>query len=82
MAKKPASKAATESGPKVTIAQTGNVKEVEFKAGLTVKQALAAASISTGSGVEVRLNGAACADQDTTLSANDTILVVGRIRGA
>lgn len=69
--------------PKVTIAQTGNVQEVVFKAGMTVKQALASAGVSVGgSGQEVRLNNQPCADHDTALSAGDQILVVGRVRGA
>ena len=65
----------------ITIAQTGSVSEVEFTEGMTVEQALAASDISVGEGRSVRVNGRE-AGPTATLSANDTILIVGEIRGA
>ena len=68
---------------KVTVAQTGNVQEVNFIEGMTVKQALEAANISAGGrGQQVRLNNTTCGDLDTVLAAGDQVLVVGNIRGA
>lgn len=66
----------------VTVAQTGSVKEVEFAEGMTVAEALTAAGINVGSGMEVRLNGNASEDMETVLESGDNILVVGAIRGA
>lgn len=65
----------------VTVAQTGAVQSVTFKRGMTVDQALEAADVSVGEGREVRVNGAA-AEGSQTLKANDTVLIVGSIRGA
>lgn len=66
---------------KVTIAQTGSVQEVAFKKGMTVAAAIKAAGLSVGRGREVRVNGAAATGKQV-LAANDTILIVGAIRGA
>lgn len=66
----------------VTIAQTGDVKEVAFTEGMTIQSALTTAGVTVGTGREVRLNGATVRDLETALNANDTILIVGRIRGA
>lgn len=66
----------------VTVAQTGAVREIGFTEGMTVQEALTAAEFSISSDLEVRLNGSACADLETALQANDTILIVGSIRGA
>lgn len=78
-----AGKAKKPAGPKVTVAQTGNVKEVNFTEGMTVKQALEAAGVSAGGrGQQVRLNNQACGDLDTVLAAGDQVLVVGNVRGA
>ena len=65
----------------VTIAQTGSVKEVEFTEGMTVQQALDASDITIGSGRSVRVNGRE-RSPDFALRENDTILIVGEIRGA
>ncbi len=73
----------TTAGPKVTVAQTGNVKEVTFTKGMTIKQALGSAGVSAGgTGTQVRLNNQTCTDLDTVLSAGDQVLVVGNVRGA
>lgn len=66
----------------ITIAQTGSVKEVDFKEGMTVGEALAAAEITLPEGMELRLNNAAHDDLDEVLNAGDQILIVGAIRGA
>jgi len=65
----------------ITVAQTGAVQSVTFKRGMTVAAALTAASITVDRGREVRINGAS-ADSETVLKANDTVLIVGSIRGA
>ena len=68
--------------PIVTVAQTGNVQEIEFSEGMTVGDALSKSGIELGSSMQLRLNGAAHDDMDEVLSAGDQILVVGAIRGA
>ena len=65
----------------ITIAQTGEVKEVAFKTGMTVGEALAAGSITIGRGRTVRVNGRTV-DNSYELASNDTILIVGNVRGA
>ncbi len=65
----------------VTIAQTGSVTPVAFTAGMTVGAALAIADQSVGEDRELRVNGQV-ATEETVLSANDTVLIVGAIRGA
>ena len=71
----------TKTTSTITVAQTGAVQSVTFKRGMTVAAALAAASITVGRGREIRVNGAA-ANADLVLKANDTVLIVGAIRGA
>lgn len=68
--------------PTITVAQTGNVQEVEFTEGMTVSQALEAAGLEVSATESLRLNGAAHEDMDEVLNAGDQILVVGRISGA
>lgn len=67
---------------KVTVVQTGAVREIDFTEGMTVKQAIATAELRVSDDHEVRLNGAPCPDQDTVLKAGDQVMVVGQIAGA
>lgn len=66
----------------VTVAQTGSVQEIAFEEGMTIAEALKLAGLTVGSGYQVRLNGATEKNMDTKLRVNDTVLVVGQIRGA
>ena len=66
----------------VTVIQTGEVNEIDFEEGMTVGEALEKAAMSVGEGMEIRLNGDAHDDLEEVLSAGDTILIVGAIRGA
>jgi len=72
----------TAASGKVTIVQTGAVREVDFTAGLTVRQAIAAADLTVTERNEVRLNNAPCPDQDTVLAVGDQVMIVGQIAGA
>lgn len=65
----------------VHVAQTGAVKEVKLKAGMTVAQAIRASQLSV-TNKSVRLNGQPCTDMDTVLKADDSILLVGQVAGA
>ena len=76
--------AASPVGPTVTLVRTGDVKEVAFKDGMTVKQALSSGGFAAreARSVEVRLNNKPCTDLDTVLSPGDQVMVLGNIRGA
>ncbi|MBI3572020.1 MoaD/ThiS family protein [Candidatus Kaiserbacteria bacterium] len=67
---------------KVTVVQTGAVREIDFTEGMTVKQAIAAADLQVSENHEVRLNGSPCPDHDTVLKAGDQVMIVGQIAGA
>lgn len=66
----------------IQIIQAGNVQEVEFEEGMTVESALEAAGITVGTGIEVRLNNRVLRDLEVELAANQTLLLVGAVRGA
>ncbi len=66
----------------IMVARTGDVREVPFREGITVKQALAAAQFTLDGACEIRVNSRPCTDHGTVLSAGDQVLIIGRIRGA
>lgn len=81
-AKAPAAAAPADTGPTVTVVRTGDVKEVPFKEGMSVRQILKNAGHTPNRDNEVRVNNQACADLDTVLKAGDQVMILGRIRGA
>jgi len=70
----------------ITVVQTGEVQEVEYVNGMTMKQALAELGLSEedlkSNGLQVRLNNVVTEDLDAALKAGDLLLVVGNIAGA
>lgn len=67
---------------KVMVARTGDVREVSFCQGMTVREALAAAQFTLDGASEVRVNSKPCKDMNTQLAPGDQVLIIGRIRGA
>jgi len=66
----------------IMVARTGDVREVTFQQGMTVKEALAAAQFTLDGASEVRVNSKPCKDMNTQLTPGDQVLIIGRIRGA
>jgi hypothetical protein len=67
---------------KIMVARTGDVREVSFREGITVKDALAEAQFTLDGASEIRVNNILCKNQKTHLKAGDQVLILGNIRGA
>jgi sulfur carrier protein ThiS len=69
--------------PKATVmvAQTANVKNLEYSEGMTADDAIKAAGMSAGEGVQVRLNGQPLTELNSPLKAGDVLMLVGNTSG-
>lgn len=68
--------------PKVFIARTGDVREVNFTEGMTIGAAIKAAGYVRDRGTEVRVNNTKVTKMNTLLKAGDQITLLGEIAGA
>lgn len=84
-------KATKKKGPKpsgddITVVQSGDVTEVKFKSGVTARQALDKAGLSSedleAEALQVRLNNKIITDLDVPMRRGDQLMVVGDIGGA
>ena len=66
---------------KITVARTGDVREVSYREGITVKDALSEAQFTVDGASEIRVNNKP-ANQGTCLRPGDQVLILGKIRGA
>ena len=67
---------------KITVVRTGDVREVTYREGITVKQAIKEAQFTVDQSSEVRVNNQTRKNLDTLLQAGDQVMIVGNIRGA
>lgn len=66
----------------ITVARTGDAQEVAFTKGMTVNEALNAAGYTFNTADEVRVNNVKIKSGEAKLKPGDTVLVLGKIRGA
>jgi molybdopterin converting factor small subunit len=71
----------TVKGAKVTVVFTGKVREVSFKAGMTLRDALLATGPLPDRSQEVRVNNTKTTDFDAKLKASDQVMVIGQTSG-
>jgi hypothetical protein len=71
----------TVKGAKVTVVFTGKVREVSFKAGMSLRDALLATGPLPDRSQEVRVNNKKVTNFDEKLTASDQVMVIGQTSG-
>ena len=71
-----------KEAPKVFVASTGDVCEVDYAEGMTLGEALDSVGYSRDGVTDIRVNNETVKDMDTVLAAGDQVTLLKKIRGA